>query len=132
MLAKPYRLRKFRDFSQVYRQGFRCRSRCFSLCVYARLADIQEKPVRIGVTVGQKVSKKAVVRNQVKRRIRAVCRHLLSSFKPGYDVVIIARSAATRCEYSEFLQQLTQLFTNAELLHGHSGNHILRRTSPLG
>ncbi len=80
---------------------------------------MEASPVRIGVTVGQKVSKKAVVRNRVKRRIRAACRRLLPELKPGQDVVITAGSAATQCDYSEFLQQLKQLFTNAEILHGY-------------
>ena len=124
VLAKPYRLRDFRDFSRVYKQGTRHRSPCLTLCVYDRLAQSSDVTpelsfIRIGVTVGYKVSKRAVIRNRIKRRIRAACRHLLPDLIPGKDVVITARSASIQCDYSEFLQQLKQLFTNAEMLHGH-------------
>lgn len=123
MLAKPHRLRKFRDFSRVYKKGSRIRTDCFAICVYQRSpqeeASAEPNYTRIGITVGYKVSKKAVVRNRVKRRIRAACQHLLPQLLPGRDVVITARSAAAQCDYSEFLQQLKQLFTNAEILHGH-------------
>ena len=122
MLAKPYRLRKFRDFSRVYRKGTRHQTTCFMICVYERLpqaGSTEPDLTRIGITVGYKVSKKAVIRNRVKRRIRAACRHFLPEILPGRDVVITARSAAAQCDYSEFLQQLKQLFTNAEILHGH-------------
>ena len=119
MLAKPYRLRKYRDFSRVYQKGKRSRTNCLAICVYQRSPQTITEPTRIGITVGQKVSKRAVIRNLVKRRIRAACRHLLPQLKPGRDVVIVARAASTHCEYHEFLQQLKQLFTNAEMLHGY-------------
>ena len=119
VLSKPYRLRKYRDFSRVYQKGKRSRTDCLAICVYPRSPQTESEPTRIGIAVGQKVSKRAVVRNLIKRRIRAACRQLLPQLKPGRDIVIVARAASTHCEYHEFLQQLKQLFTSAEILHGY-------------
>ncbi|MCM1984788.1 ribonuclease P protein component [Lyngbya confervoides] len=116
MLAKANRLRRFRDFSHVYKHGKRFRADGLALCTCERADGAQ--PTRIGIAVGAKVSKRAVVRNRIKRRLRSACRSYLPSLSPGQDLVIVARSAATQCDYSEFLRQLKQLFTNAELLHG--------------
>lgn len=46
---------------------------------------------RVGVTVGKKLGK-AVVRNRVRRRLREVYRLHEDRFKPGWDIVVVARS----------------------------------------
>ena len=74
---------------------------------------------RIGISVSQKVSKRAVVRNRIKRQLRAACRQLLPQLQPGWDVVIVVRAAALQCDYHQFLQQLEQLLTDAGMLHGY-------------
>lgn len=64
------------------------------------------------------MSKRAVVRNQIKRRIRAALRHLLPRIAPGWRLVIGVRANAVQCEYGQFLQELEQLLADAEVLHG--------------
>ena len=53
---------------------------------------------RVGVTVGKKLGK-AVVRNRVRRRLREVYRLNEHRFKPGWDIVVVARS---RCICADF------------------------------
>jgi ribonuclease P protein component len=69
--------------------------------------------------VSQKVSKRAVVRNLVKRRIRSALLHFLPRICPGWAIVVIARSSAPECDYRCFLQELEQLLIEAEVLDGH-------------
>ena len=76
------------------------------------------RPIRIGICISQKVSKRAVCRNRIKRQLKAVCQRFLVRLPAGWDVVIVVRSSALRCDYDQFLQQLKQLFTEAELLDG--------------
>lgn len=53
---------------------------------------------RVGVTVSKKLGC-AVVRNRVRRRLREVYRLNEARFAPGWDIVVVARSA---CIYADF------------------------------
>ena len=58
---------------------------------------------RVGITTGKKLGH-AVVRNRARRRLREVYRINEALFKPGYDIVIVARH---RCIDADF-QKLTR------------------------
>ncbi len=57
---------------------------------------------------------KAVVRNRVKRRLRECIR--LTPCKPGWDVVFIARSAASEADYHQLKLAIDELTRRAHLL----------------
>lgn len=78
-----------------------------------------ESPTRIGISISLKVSKKAVVRNRIKRQIRAILRHLLPQISPGWNLVVVVRPGASECDYAQFLRELKQLLAEAEVLHGY-------------
>lgn len=80
---------------------------------------------RFGISVSQKVSKKAVVRNLLKRRVKAAIRQLLPKIECGWLVVIGVKASATTCEYDEILRELRQLLVAAEVINGHSRRNIL-------
>ncbi len=82
-------------------------------------------PTQFGISISQKVSKRAVVRNRIKRRIKAALRELLPSVLPGWHLVIVVRPNAVECDYKEFLQELKQLLIDAEVFDGHSGRCVL-------
>lgn len=126
MLPKHHRLRRSRDFSQVYRQGRKAASahllvRMFSLTPAANAnSEAYSDPApRIGIVVSLKVHKRAVVRNRLKRRVRAALRTLLPRLRPAQWIVISLKPEAAECEYGEFLRELEQLFTKLEVFHGH-------------
>jgi ribonuclease P protein component len=113
-------LRKTQDFLTVYQQGRRQDSADLSLRIYQRpTVEGEAPPTRIGISISQKVSKRAVDRNRVKRQLKAACYQILPQMKSGRDIVLVVRSTALQCSYQQFLQQLKQLFTKAEILHGH-------------
>lgn len=114
-LPKAYRLKHWRDFKSVYGQGKRLRGNHLAIIV---LPD-PEPNKRIGISISRKVSKKAVVRNLIKRRIRHVCRELLPDIATGWKIIISVRYSATECEYEHFLQELKRLLIKAEVFHGH-------------
>lgn len=116
MLPQVNRLRQRQEFQRIYREGKCCRGCCLTL--RARRGD-DRSPPRIGIVVSQKVSKKAVVRNQIKRRIRAALRQLLPQLPPGWQIVVSAKNRATQCEYEDFLRELEELFIQTEVLDGH-------------
>ena len=67
---------------------------------------------RLGLTVTTKVGK-AHTRNLVRRRLREIYRLHESSLRPGYDMVVVARTRAAQVSYkrleSEFLAACQEL-----------------------
>lgn len=52
----------------------------------------ERKPFRIAVVVSRKVSKSAVVRNRIRRRVYAQVRHLSAAIPGGTDLVFTVYS----------------------------------------
>lgn len=79
-------------------------------------------PTKLGISVSTKVSKRAVIRNRIKRQIRAAFRSLLPQIAPGWRLIIVVqpRAVGEKCDYQQFLQELEQLLTKAEAIDGHS------------
>ena len=63
---------------------------------------------RVGITASEKLGH-AVVRNRVRRRLREIYRLNAHKFKPGYDIVVVARSRSVGAPY----QKLEAGFLNA-------------------
>ncbi|NEP58886.1 MAG: ribonuclease P protein component [Symploca sp. SIO2G7] len=132
-LPQAHRLRHWRDFRAVYQKGIRCSRRHLTLRglrLYTKaVGDTTQKksiplnkansPTRIGISISQKVSKKAVVRNRIKRQLRAALRQLLPQILPGWQLVVVVRPGAQECDYAQFLRELKQLLVEAEVFNGH-------------
>ncbi|MBP0021517.1 MAG: ribonuclease P protein component [Cyanobacteria bacterium SBLK] len=139
-LPRANRLKHWRDFQEIYQRGKRYSGvyltlRALPESPHAKRGMISEKimpdpgkasavelflrPTRIGISIGKKVSKKAVVRNRIKRQIRGALRELLPQIAGGWKIAIAVKSTATKCEYEHFLRELEQLLTRAEVLHGN-------------
>ncbi|OUC15526.1 MAG: ribonuclease P protein component [Alkalinema sp. CACIAM 70d] len=124
-LPKANRLKHRQDFDRVYQRGKRRRASCLHL-VALRLSprpspeaeDPTVLPLQIGISISKKVSKHAVVRNRIKRRIKAALRQFLPRMTTGWKLVVVVRAQAVECDYWKFLQELEQLLVEAEVLHG--------------
>ena len=81
-------------FRRLYHRGSSAGSRY--LVIYCRSNGTGTS--RLGFTVSTKLGH-AVVRNHVRRRLREIYRGMESELKPGYDIVVVARSAAVEAEY---------------------------------
>ncbi|NQV13537.1 MAG: ribonuclease P protein component [Parcubacteria group bacterium] len=112
MLPKANRLQKDDDFARVHRHGR------FFKCQFVAIKSLSNRrpESRFGFLVGIKVSKKAIVRNKVKRRLREVVRLALPDIKPGFDVVIMVRPEAADKTYQEIETALRSAFQQARLL----------------
>jgi ribonuclease P protein component len=77
------------------------------------------KPTQIGISISQRVSKQAVVRNRIKRQLRAILRQLLPYMAPGWRLIVVVKPGAAQCGYEQFLQELKQLLINAEVINGY-------------
>lgn len=134
MLSKINRLRYSQDFKVVYNKGLHRKTPHFTVRAVRGLPrkgknsgteSPSTQPTRMGISISQKVSKRAVIRNRIKRQIRAVWRQLLPEVSPGWDVVIIVKPTADQCNYAEILQELKQLLVEAEVLDGYTGGKFL-------
>jgi len=115
-LPKGHRLKHWQDFKTVYARGKRCHGEF--LVLVAHHAP-NEKFTRFGISISRKVSKKAVIRNKIKRHLRRACRELLPQSHQDWQLIIIVRSGAVSCEYEHFLRELKQLLIKAEVFYGH-------------
>lgn len=95
--SKPLKLNHV--FRRLYRSGDQAANRYLAL--YCRRNRTQEN--RVGITAGKKLGK-AVVRNRLRRRLREIYRLHEGQFKPGYDLVVVARTAAVDTDYRKLEQ----------------------------
>lgn len=100
MLPRHLRLKRPEDFQAVKQRGSRWRDPL--LTVNAAKNDLTHN--RYGFVVSKKVGS-AVVRNQVKRRLRAALAKWHSLLPSGYDCVFIVQPSASGASY-EVLEQV--------------------------
>ncbi len=114
MLLAENRLKADRDFKKVLRFGTFFSSQNLRLKLLANnLVN-----TRMGFVIGLKISKKAVVRNRLKRQVREVVRLLFKDdrIKKGADVVINLGADLANLEYLDIQNEVENLFARAGLL----------------
>ena len=89
-MQRRHRLSRSRDFDAVYRQGRSVSTRYLTLHWFPREDDADGEP-RLGLAVPKAVSSSAVVRNRVKRQLRATWEELHERTPHGRDYVLVAR-----------------------------------------
>ena len=82
-------------FRRLYYKGANAGNRY--LVIYCRRNALGVN--RLGLTVSTKLGH-AVVRNRVRRRLREVVRLNEGRLQNGYDIVLVARSAAVEAEFT--------------------------------
>lgn len=97
-------LKKNRDFQCVYRKGKSYGNKY--LVMY--LLPNQTENNRIGISVSKKVGN-SIVRHHLTRLIRESYRLHEENFQCGYDMVVVARSAAKDKTYHEIESALIHL-----------------------
>lgn len=97
-------LKKNRDFQSVYRRGKSYGNKY--LVMY--LLPNQTESNRIGISVSKKVGN-SIVRHHLTRLIRESYRLHEENFQRGYDMVVVARTAAKDKTYHEIESALIHL-----------------------
>ena len=92
------------------------RGECFSL----RVVDIQQHQTQtvFGVVVSKKAAKKAVMRNRLKRRVRAAIKDIISQYniKEGCFCIVYAGKCAYLCPPTLLYEQIYSLFKKARVI----------------
>lgn len=71
---------------------------------------------RFGLVVGSNISKNAVTRNLIKRRLRDIVSKNASNLKKGFDIVIITYPSVKDVGYKDLEAELLEIFKNLRLL----------------
>lgn len=100
MLPKKHRLRSAAGFSATVRSGARSGRRNVVLYAVVHPGQSSTGNSRYGFIVSKAVGN-AVVRNLVKRRLRAIAAEHLANMDTGYDIVLRALPASAHASWSE-------------------------------
>lgn len=111
-LKRALRLRKNSDFQRVRQQG---RSTTSRLLILAWTPN-SEAGIRVGFVVSKRISKRAVVRNHIKRLLSEAIRPSLDELSGGWDVVISVRHQVIDADLRDIIHDITTLLRRARLL----------------
>jgi len=112
MLPKTNRLKKKKDFDRVVQWGKTANGRFLVL----KSAKNELENSRIGFVVSKKISNRAVVRNKVKRRLRAAVKGFLPNIRPSYDIALFTKKGIEEKDFPEIKEMAEEVFKKAKLL----------------
>ena len=114
MLAKLNRFHGHQSVRRIYKQGRAQRNELGSLHVYV---DPKHPITHAAVVVSKKVSKSAVVRNRIRRRVYELVRLHMTSFKqPANLVFTIYQVDAALIPAEQLALQVKDLLERAKLI----------------
>ena len=112
MLPKINRLREEKDFDKIFKKGKNFKNSFLILKVLQN--NLKEN--RFGFIISKKVSKKAVLRNKIKRRLRDIIHQNTKNIKKGIDVVLIVLPGLEEKNFLETKEILNILLKKADLI----------------
>jgi ribonuclease P protein component len=105
MLNKSRRLRLTRDFERIFSKGRSINSSLFKLRILKNTFNFS----RFAVVVSTKVSKRAVIRNRLRRRVWSVIAKNSYTIPKGLDIVFIALVGASQADFSGTQSEINYL-----------------------
>ncbi len=111
MLPLKNRLKKKTDLERVFKEGKGIREDFLLL----KFTKNNLETSRFGFVVGQKVAKKAVLRNKIKRRLREAVRKKLSEIRVGFDGVWVALKGSETKNFEEIKAAVKKILQRGKL-----------------
>ena len=111
MLPEKNRLSKKKDFDKVFKKG----KSSFDGLLGVKMLKNEQEFTRFGIIVSSKVSKKAVIRNKIKRRIRNIIAKNYNSGADAKNVVIISLPKILGKKYNEIEKSLGAHFKKLKI-----------------
>jgi ribonuclease P protein component len=112
VLNKKNCLKKKKDFEQVIKKGKKIEK---AFLVLKFFENSLKETTRVGFVVSQKISKKASLRNQIKRRLREIVKNNLITLKPGYDLIFFTKRGIKEKDFLEMEKVVKQILEQADL-----------------
>ncbi len=111
MLARENRLKRKKDFEQVFKKGKSFREDFLVLKI--RRSEIGE--TRFGFIISKKVSKKAVSRNKIKRMLSEAVRLKIDRLKRDADIILISLPGIEKKDSQEINKDIDKLLKRANI-----------------
>ena len=105
------------EFLRVYRKGKVYNGRLVVIYLLKR----RDKLKRLGITATKKVGK-ACIRNRARRLIYENIRLFMPDIKPGYDIVVVARSSIVAKTFFDVGKEISYFLKKADVFMGNARN----------
>ena len=117
MLPKVNRLKRKKDIERVFKWGRGFKEDFLIL----KAVKNNLKNSRFAFIVSQKVSKKAALRNKIRRRLRELVRRHPPTTRLGMDIVLVATPGLEEKDFWEIEETINKLLAKAEIFnHGNN------------
>ena len=116
-MKKRFRVKKEKDFSAIFKEGKSFANRKF---VIYRLEN-NEQHFRVGLSVSKKLGN-AIMRNQIKRRIRHILIEHKNQLVENVDFVVIARKGVEILDYAEMGKNLLHVLKLSKIYQEGNGS----------
>ena len=116
-MKKRFRVKKEKDFNAIFKEGKSFANRKF---VIYRLEN-NEQHFRVGLSVSKKLGN-AVMRNQIKRRIRHILIEHKDQLVENVDFVVIARKGVEILEYAEMEKNILHVLKLSKIYQEGNGS----------
>lgn len=111
MLEQKNRITKKKDFDRIFKDGVGFKDGFLALKIIKGTTGAS----RFAFVVSQKVSKKATVRNKIRRRLREVARPLIGKIKNKVDGVFVALPGLEKKDFTETKENLERIIKKTKL-----------------
>lgn len=110
-MQKELRLKKNQDFQKVFRNGSSVANRQLVLYV-SRNPEVAH--FRLGISISKKIGH-AVIRNQIKRKLKEVARLHAKYIPIGVDLILIVRKPTVGLSFEDLSGSFIHLLKRAKL-----------------
>ena len=112
MLKNINRLKKGKDFDKIFKKGRGFKENFILLKIIKNNLGLK----RFGFIISQKVSKKATIRNKLKRKLRKLIEVEFNKIKEGIDGIFIALPGLENKDYQELKEIIDKILKKAKVL----------------
>ena len=104
-------IKENKDFSNILDNGKNVRNRYYN--IYYK--DKESKYYRFGISVGKKISKQAVIRNKLKRRLKSIIDNNKNYYSKEKDYIIIMKRNCLESTYDELEKGFLNIIKQIEV-----------------
>lgn len=112
MLPQTARLRKTKDFQEVFRRGRGVKDGH----LFLKAAQAKNEGLRFGIVVSKQVAAKAVDRNRLKRLLREAVQNFMPQVRAGYHVVLVALPGLSLSNLQDAKTKVASIIKKSSLL----------------
>ena len=113
MLPKTYRLPLKTELNRLKKDGQILQGKFFGLLLSPD--NLNNEISRFAVIVSNKIDKRAVKRNKIRRLINEALKSLWPKIKIGVEGVFLVKKTATKATFEEIKNEIEELFKKAKL-----------------